>query len=128
MITKYDWIGFKPKQPGLYRTCLSNDKYHSARYWDGELWWDISATRGGTLRPFTLPKRLPADVKPLLAWTKHYSSYSLRKITDQGKVRWGIAYKHYEPAEVLAWLVKRGTLPADWKECYQEHMRAGVGK
>lgn len=128
MITKYTWQTIKPTEPGLYRTCLSNDKYHSARLWDGENWWDISGTRGDSAMPFTIPKRVSADVKPLLAWMRHYKSLALRKITDQGKVRWGVAYKHFEPAEVLAWLVKMGTLPADWKECYQEHMRAGVGK
>lgn len=125
--TKYQWVNGKPTAPGLYRTCLSNDKYQSARYWDGRLWWDISATRGIKTMPFTMPKGTPADVKPLLAWTKHYSALSLRMITDQRKVRLAIAYKHYEPAEVLKWLVNKGVIPADWKDAFQDDMRNELG-
>ena len=121
--TKYQWVRGAPAVPGLHRTCLSSDKYHSARYWDGRAWWDIASTRGNKALPFTLPKAIPADVKPLLAWTKHYSTLSLRTITDQSKVRCAIPYKHYEPAEVLKWLVNKGRLRADWKDAYQEDMR-----
>ena len=47
----------------------------------------------------------------------------LRKISDQSKVRWGIAYKHFEPNEVLAYLVDKGVLLSNWRDAYQEEMR-----
>lgn len=127
-ITKYEWSSLRPASPGLHMTCLSNEKYMTLRWWDGKEWWDIATSRGNKTQPFTWPRGALANGHRKPEWVKYYleqgAKLYLRKINDQRKVRRGIAYKHYEPAEVLAWLVSQGLLNPNWKEAYQDAMRA----
>lgn len=118
-------------EPGLYKTCLKSERDISIRWWDGALWWDISVSRGAKALPFTWPSGKAMRGISMPRWYKDYGydkSMSLRKITDQAKVRWGTAYKHFEPDEVLAYLVGKGALPKDWREAYQDEMRAQAQK
>ena len=113
-------------EPGIYTSCLSSPtshKYLAMRWWDGELWWDISlgASRGGN--EFAWPDKGAArGHKRPKSYGKPYELY-LRKITRQQDVHWAEPYRHFEPAEVLAWLVKTGVLREDWKTAYQNNMR-----
>jgi hypothetical protein len=122
--TKYQWNTDRPgPEPRLYITCLSSDKYTAIRWWDGNLWWDISPTRGSQAKIFKWPKGTAAAGIHQPGWMRRYDALALRKITDQRKVRWGQPYKHFEPAEVLTWLVRQGRLPADWPLAFQSEMR-----
>jgi len=126
MKIKYTWANGAPSTtPGLHVTCLTHSGYTSIRWWDGKEWWDISPTRGSPARTFKWPKGAAANGHRQPDWMKRYPVLALRKISDQGKVRWGASFKHYEPAEVLRWLVAQGRLPADWPEAFQAEMRAG---
>ena len=52
----------------------------------------------------------------------------LRRIgVHQGVIEWGAPYKVFDEREVLAYLVKTGKLPHDWRMAYQyEMMRAAA--
>lgn len=118
--------GAPGSEPGLYKTCLKSERDISIRWWDGALWWDISPDRGRAELPFKWPKGKAKRGITMPSWWASFGyekSLCLRKITDQKRVRWGVAYTHYEPAEVLAYLVKQGKLPKDWRDYYQEEMR-----
>lgn len=124
-ITKYEILALKPNPtPKLYKTCLTNANYRSTRWWDGNLWWDIATSRGNRDMVFKWPRGVAANGMPQPAWTKHYPALYLRKISDQSKVRLAVPYKHFEPDEVLKYLVSIGRLPADWKDAFQDVMRA----
>lgn len=124
-ITKFHWYEGAPvnKKPDLHITCLSNEKYFSPRWWDGERWWDVSASRGRNGMAFVWPKGRAGGVFARWAWMRKWPALFLRKINDQKKVRYGVPYTHYEPTEVLAWLVNKGVLHSNWREHYQEEMR-----
>lgn len=125
MRIKHTWSNVAPgTEPKLYTTCLSSALYTALRWWDGQEWWDISATRGSPARPFKWPKGAAANGVKQPGWMKRYPALALRKITDQSKVRWGTPYKHFDQVEVLHWLIKQGRLPADWPEAFQQEMRA----
>ena len=117
--------GAPSKEPGLYWSCLKSECDMSIRWWDGALWWDISASRGSMAKPFKWPTGAAKRGIPMPRWIKdyHQGHTHLRKISDQSKVRWGIAYKHFEPNEVLTYLVDKGVLPSNWRDAYQEEMR-----
>lgn len=126
--TRHTWQSsapyLPPNLPGMLQTTyLTNEKYTITRWWDGKLWWDISPSRGAGMRVFKWPKGEAANGIKQPGWMKHYGPLKLRKITDQSKVRWGIPYKHYEPAEVLKYLVSTGKLTPNWQELYQSSMR-----
>ena len=116
-------------KPGLYWSCLTSERDMSIRWWDGALWWDISTTRGAKALPFKWPRGEAMRSISMPAYYKRYGwdkTMSLRKITNQARVRWGTAYKHFEPEEVLSHLVGKGVLPKDWREAYQDEMRAAL--
>lgn len=126
--TRYKFHEGTPgSEPGLYKTCLKSERDISIRWWDGALWWDISPPyRGRATLPFKWPTGKAKRGIAMPDWWIRFGfahELCLRKITDQKRVRWGVAYTHYEPAEVLAYLVKQGKLPKDWRECYQEELR-----
>lgn len=112
-------------EPGLYLSCLKSERDMSIRWWDGSIWWDISTSRGDTTKPFKWPSGAAKRGISMPKWIKdcYQGQAYLRKISDQPKVRWGTAYKHFEPNEVLAYLVKKGVLPSNWRDAYQEEMR-----
>ena len=119
---KYQWAATPPPAgPNVYVTCLTNAKYTSPRWWDGQQWWDISVSRGKKALHFTWPKRARVS-KP--DWMKRHGDLSLRSISDQNKVRWGEPFKHFSPPEVLQWLIAQGRLPKDWPLAFQGEMRA----
>lgn len=127
-IIKYNWNTESPNTtPGIYTTCLSNERYTAMRWWDGRLWWDICTSRGRIDRLFEWPRGAAANGHRKPDWY-HGSRLYLRAITDQGAVRWGAKYRHYEPNEVLQHLVATGRLPADWKERFQDEMRQASEK
>ena len=118
--------GAPSKEPGLYWSCLKSERDMSIRWWDGALWWDISASRGSMTKPFKWPTGAAKRGIPMPRWIKLHGEQEclcLRKITNQSKVRWGTAYKHFEPNEVLIYLVDKGVLPSNWRDAYQEEMR-----
>lgn len=120
----YTWATATPPAPDTYITRLDESKVHTVRYWDGERWHDIGAPRGNNApaTPFKYPRRARV---PMNGYHKHYKDrLTLRGITAQSRVQWGTPFKVYEPAEVLKWLVNQGKLPADWREAYQNDMRA----
>ena len=127
MITKYDTQHIPPIKPGLYRTCLTNENYHSPRFWDGSLWWDISISRGKKSEPFALPKKLSRDMQNLVHFYRNQNLY-LRQISSQHKVRLLVPYTFFEPKEVLDYLVEKGIIHRNWKEHYQKEMRVHYGK
>lgn len=116
------WLATKPHKPDVYTTRINESRISSVRYWDGERWFDISlsgtASRGGSM-PFKWPKKPRVSI----GWRKKYP-LSLRNITNQAAIQWGTPYRVYDDKEVLAYLVKSGRLPADWRTAYQEAMRA----
>ena len=126
--TRYTFNSGAPStEPGLYKTCLNSERDVSTRWWDGVLWWDISSSRGDASKPFKWPKGAAARGISMPTWYTRYGDADklcLRKITNQAKVRWGVAYKHFEPDEVLAYLVGKGVLPKNWREAFQDEMRA----
>ena len=126
--TRYTFKSGAPgAEPGLYKSCLNSERDISIRWWDGALWWDISSSRGSKSLPFKWPNGAAARGISMPARIKRYGEQDrlcLRKITNQAEVRWGTAYKHFEPDEVLSYLVGKGVLPKDWRESFQEEMRA----
>lgn len=119
----YTWLATKPPKPDVYKTRINESRLNTVRYWDGRQWFDISfsgtASRGSST-PFKWPKR----PRVAIGWRKKYP-LSLRKITNQAAIQWGTPFRVYDDKEVLAYLVKSGLLPADWRTAYQEAMRAG---
>lgn len=126
--TRYAFSNGAPgTEPGLYKTCLTSERDISIRWWDGALWWDISTSRGTKAMPFKWPTGKAARGISMPGWYRTYGcadKLCLRKITNQVKVRWGTPYKHFDPDEVLAYLVGKGILPKDWREAFQGEMRA----
>ena len=120
----YTWLATTPPKPDVYTTRINESRIHSVRYWDGQRWFDISAsstTSRGSSTPFKWPKKPRVH----MGWHKRYeNALSLRKITNQAAIQWGTPYRVYDEKEVLAHLVSIGTLPADWRTAYQDQMRA----
>lgn len=127
----FAWLGAadsKPPRPDVYTTRRGESRYQTLRYWDGEAWWEIaySYSRGG--KPFTWPKgsRTRKPRRPI--WDKSPRQFYIRKISAHlGAIQWGTPYRVYDDKEVVAYLVKMGRLPADWRTAYQAEMRAKVG-
>ncbi|MBL7089939.1 hypothetical protein [Acidovorax sp.] len=120
--TDYTWLATAPHKPDVYVTRINTSKIRTVRYWDGQRWFDISlsgTTSRGSGTPFTWPKR----ARVAIGWRKKYP-LSLRKITNQAAIQWGTPYRVYDDKEVLAYLVKSGRLPADWRTAFQDEMRA----
>lgn len=118
----YTWLATAPHKPDVYVTRINTSKIQTVRYWDGQRWFDISlsgTTSRGSSTPFTWPKR----ARVAIGWRKKYP-LSLRKITNQAAIQWGTPYRIYDDKEVLAYLVKSGRLPADWRTAFQDEMRA----
>lgn len=125
-VTKYKFNeGVPSSDPGLYISCLKSERDHSIRWWDGNLWWDISSTRGQKGLRFLWPKGKQSLGIKKPAYFIGCDLY-LRKITNQSLVRWGKTYKLYSDTEILKYLVVKGILPPDWKSKYQEEMRSLV--
>jgi hypothetical protein len=123
--------GAPSTEPGLYWSCLKSERDKSIRWWDGALWWDVSIGRGSKALPFKWPRGAAMRGISMPRWYKirgYQDRLALRKITNQARVRWGVPYKHFEPDEVLAYLVAQGKLPANWREAYQDEMRAAAQK
>lgn len=121
----YTWLIGAPHKPDVYVTRINESRIHSVRYWDGQRWFDISLSgtkSRGSSTPFVWPKkpRIP------IGWRKQYQ-LSLRNITNQAAIQWGTPFRVYDEKEVLAYLVKIGKLPADWRNAYQIEMRAKLG-
>lgn len=119
----HNWHSEAPPEPDVYTTRRNESKYLTLRYWDGERWYEINCTgsRGGDV--FKWPKKSRTK-RP--SWLVRYEATArLRKIGKyQGEIQWGEPYKVYDEREVVAHLVKTGRLPADWREAYQDEMRA----
>ena len=125
-VTKYKFNdGVPSSDPGLYISCLKSERDNSIRWWDGNLWWDISSTRGQKGLRFLWPKGKQSLGIKKPAYFIGCDLY-LRKITNQSLVRWGKTYKLYSDTEILKYLVVKGILPPDWKSKYQEEMRSFV--
>ena len=122
-VTKYKFNdGVPSSDPGLYISCLKSERDNSIRWWDGNLWWDISSTRGKKGLRFLWPKGKQSRGIKKPTYFIGCDLY-LRKITNQSLVRWGKTYKLYSDTEILKYLVTNGILPPDWKSKYQEEMR-----
>lgn len=123
-VTKYKFNeGVPSSDPGLYISCLKSERDNSIRWWDGNLWWDISSTRGQKGLRFLWPKGKQALGIKKPTYFIGCDLY-LRKITNQSLVRWGKTYKLYSDTEILKYLVIKKILPPDWKSKYQEEMRS----
>ena len=126
---KYTLSREKPSpKPAVYMSCLTNANYMAPRWWDGERWWDISAARGHhEIKPeqrFKWPAGSSVKKPSWMNDNWYRDRIVLRAINDQARVQWGTPYKQYEPEEVLKWMVLNGHLVSDWKEHYQDLMRA----
>ena len=120
---KHTWHTGEPPEPDVYTTRLNESKYLTLRYWDGSVWFDISYTKSrSSSKAFTWPKDSRAR-RP--EWARRSTTpMSLRLIGKfQGDIQWGEPYKHYDPKEVLAYLIEKGDLRPDWQEFYQPFMR-----
>lgn len=125
-VIKFAWHSGPPAdpKPAMHVTCLTNEAYHAARWWDGARWWDVVNSRGKKDNPFIWPAGFKKGTFARWSWMWGAGRHlSLRNITDQAKVRYGVPYKHFEPDEVIKYLVNTGRLPKDWKECFQQEMR-----
>lgn len=114
-----------PPRPDVYTTRRGDSRYQTLRYWDGEGWWEIAwgNSRGG--KPFTWPKGSRTR-KPVSKYGP--IDFHIRKISAHlSNIQWGTPYRVYDDKEVLAYLVKTGRLPADWRNAYQIEMRAKMG-
>ena len=118
----YTWIATTPVKPDVYMTRINESKVHTVRYWDGRRWFDIS-TSGTTSRGGSTPFKWPKKARVAIGRRKKYP-LSLRNITNQAAIQWGTPYRVYDDKEVLAYLVKTGRLPSDWRTAYQDAMRA----
>jgi hypothetical protein len=119
----YAWSVEKPPTPDVYTTRRNQSRYLTLRYWDGSAWFEIAwgISRGGV--PFTWPKKSRSR-KPTYCVGRE-QSLRLRKITASlGGIQWGEPFKVFDEKEVLAYLVKVGALPKDWRTEYQPAMRA----
>jgi len=126
----YNWRNVLPPYPDVYVTRRRNSKYLTNRYWDGQRWFEInySKSRGGI--PFKWPKSSRVRRPRPASWSskKEYDFY-LRRINQyQGEIQWGDPFTVYDDKEVLAYLVEIGILPPDWKEAFQDSMRAAARK
>jgi len=121
----YTWLATAPHKPDVYVTRINSSKIHSVRYWDGERWYDISLS-GTTSRGSSTPFQWPKNARVKIGWRKQYPM-SLRKITNQAAIQWGTPYRVYDEKEVLAYLVKVGRLPVNWRTTFQGEMRAALG-
>jgi len=119
----YNWRTEAPPAPDVYMTRRNESKYLTLRHWDGERWFEIawSGSRGGNKFEWPRPSRTKRPV-----WAVAYKEIlRLRKINSYlGEIQWGEPYKVFDEKEVLKHLVATGRLPVDWKDCYQEEMRA----
>lgn len=121
----YTWLATAPHKPDVYVTRINASRIHTVRYWDGQRWYDISLS-GTTSRGSSTPFQWPKKPRIAIGWRKQYP-LSLRNITNQAAIQWGTPYRVYDDREVLAYLVKTGRLPADWRKAYQIEMRAELG-
>jgi hypothetical protein len=123
----HTWVKTAPPKPDVYTTRRNESKYLTLRYWDGECWYELaySDRRGG--KPFTWPKKSRTRQPTLKSWNgergKHPEWFTRKISAKVGAIQWGEPFKVYDEKEVLAWLVERGQLRADWRTAYQEHMR-----
>lgn len=118
----YTWLATKPPKPDIYTTRRNESKYLTQRYWDGSSWYEIAHgnSRGG--KPFTWPKGSRIK-KPVSKWGP--IDFYIRKISAHvGSIQWGTPYRVYDDKEVLAYLVKVGRLPINWRETFQGEMQA----
>lgn len=124
----YTWLATAPHKPDVYVTRRGTSRYQTLRYWDGSRWWQIEWQRGRGAKPFAWPKgsrtRFPGG-----HLSRYRDTMALRRINDpfQAAIQWGTPYRVYDEKEVLAYLVKTGRLPADWRAAYQDEMRAQLG-
>ncbi len=124
----HTWVKTDPPKADVYTTRRNESKYLSLRYWDGECWFEIGYTdsRGGV--PFTWPKKSRTPEPKRTHWGNWRPTWVLRKIkSGVDNIQWGEPFKVYDEKEVLAWLVKTGVLPSNWKTAYQHDMRAEKG-
>jgi hypothetical protein len=122
---EYAWQSTTPPKPDVYTTRRGESKYLTLRYWDGARWFslDWGPRRGGT--PFTWPK--PSRSKRP-SWATRYGQNVFLKNINEGQaiIQWGEPFKVFDEKEVLAYLVRTGVLPQDWKTAYQAGMRAAL--
>lgn len=119
----YTWLAAKPPKPDVYTTRIGESRIQSVRYWDGERWFDI-ATSDTKSRGSSTAFKWPKKPRVRIGWHGRYKdSLRLRNITNQAAIQWGTPYRVYDDKEVLAYLVKTGHLPADWRTAYQDAMR-----
>lgn len=125
----YNWQTTEPPRPSVYLTRRGESKYLTARYWDGDRWWEIGYGRRGG-QPFVWPKNsyLPrTEVARLCA-----NSMVLRAIHKGAElIQWGDPHRVFDDTEVLKYLIQAGELRSDWREFYQHKIRvfvAGGGK
>ena len=122
------WFNMNPPKSDVYTTRRNESRYLTLRYWDDKCWYEIGYTdsRGGV--PFTWPKKSRTRQPKSSHWSGKHPGWVLRKIgASHGNIQWGEPFKVYDEKEVLAWLVKKGVLPANWKTTYQHDMRAEKG-
>lgn len=122
----YTWLATTPPKPDVYTTRKGESKYQTLRYWDGSRWWQIE---------WHSPKRFTKQFK----WPKgsrtrfpgglsiYRDTMGLRNISDQAAIQWGTPFRVFDDKEVLAHLVKTGRLPDNWRNAYQDEMRAQAG-
>ena len=123
---EHSWQKTIPPKPDVYMTRRNESKYLTLRYWDGESWYEIalSASRGG--EPFHWPK--PSRTKRPSWVARFKDTMRQRKISSHlGEIQWGEPFKVFSEHEVIAYLVKAGALPEDWKTAYQDEMRSETG-
>lgn len=120
----HTWLATKPPKPDVYTTRKGESKYQTLRYWDGSSWWQIE---WNSPKRFTKPFKWPKGSRtrfPGGHLSRYRDTMGLRNITDQAAIKWGTPFRVYDDKEVLAYLVKSGRLPADWRKAFQIEMRA----
>lgn len=119
----FDWQASPPPEADVYTTRRGESRYTTHRYWDGARWWQIEWGRTRSQTAFKWPKGSRTQFPPGMARCR--DEMTLRRINDpfQGGIQWGIPYRVYDEKETLAYLVRVGHLPADWRTAYQHEMR-----
>ncbi|WNO05970.1 hypothetical protein [Rhodoferax mekongensis] len=118
----YKWMEATPPKPDVYMTRRNKSNYLTLRYWDGVWWYEIalSNSRGG--KPFKWPK--PSAMKKPAWVSRPTTKLHIRKISSNlSNIQWGVPFKVFDEKEVLAYLVRTGVLPSNWRSEYQQAMR-----